>query len=105
MSFFLGNTGQYSHIDVDPEKVKLAEVQYTVMASTFDAVLRQCREKCIYPEYGEGDINTGEASCVDRCVAKYVMANANIARHVQFQMQPDKMPEYQKVHSMLQEKP
>lgn len=101
MSYFLGSTGQYSHIDVDPEKIKLAEVQYTVMASTFDSMLRQCRQKCIYPEYGEGDVNTGEASCIDRCVAKYVLANSNIARHVQYSMLPEKMPEYTKVQSML----
>lgn len=101
MSYFLGNTAQYSHIEADPEKIRLAEVQYTVMASTFDSLLRTCREKCIYPEYGEGDIVTGEASCIDRCVAKYVNANARIAQQVQYSLLPDKMPEYQKVQSIL----
>ncbi|WPK24266.1 hypothetical protein PUMCH_001533 [Australozyma saopauloensis] len=103
MSYFLGSTGQYAHVEVNPEKIKLAEVQFTVMASTFNSVLSRCREKCIVPEYGEGDLATGEQSCVDRCVAKYVKANANIAQHVQFMMLPDQMPEYKKVEAMMRD--
>lgn len=102
MSYFLGNTAQYSHVKADPEKIKLAEAQYTVMAATFNSVLRQCREKCIYTEYGEGELNTGEASCIDRCVAKYVLTSSIVAQNVQYAMLPDKMPQYRKVQSMVQ---
>lgn len=101
MSYFLGNTAQYSYMDVDHEKIKLALVQYTVTAEQFNRLLHQCREKCVAHEYGEGDLNTGEASCIDRCVAKYVKANTMIAQQVQFEMRPDRMPEYTKVASML----
>lgn len=101
MSFFLGSAAQYSHIAVDPEKLRLAEVQYTVTASTFNEMLRTCREKCIGREYGEGDVNTGEAACTDRCVAKYVKANAKVAEDLQFRLQPHMMPEYQKVKLMM----
>ncbi|GEQ71684.1 hypothetical protein JCM33374_g5370 [Metschnikowia sp. JCM 33374] len=104
MSFFLGNTAQYSGVEVNPEKVKLAEVQFTVMSSTFNQMLHQCREKCIAREYGEGDVNTGEASCTDRCVAKYVKANSMIAQEVQYKLLPNEMPEYKKVQTMLKEK-
>lgn len=103
MSYFLGDAGQYAHIDVDPEKIKLAEVQYTMMSRNFDSLLRQCREKCIVHEYHEGDLATSEASCVDRCVAKYVNANTRIAQNVQFAMVPDSMPEYRKVQSIMRE--
>lgn len=103
MSFFLGNAAQFSNVEVNPEKVKLAEVQFTVMSSTFNSMLKKCQDKCIGHEYGEGDINTGEASCTDRCVAKYVKANAMIAQEVQFKLNPDQMPEYRKIRSMLNE--
>lgn len=102
MSFFLGNTAQYSHVEVNPEKVKLAEVQFTVTASTFNNLLQTCRNKCIGHEYGEGDVNTGEASCTDRCVAKYVKTNAMIAQDVQYKMLPTEMPEYKKVALILE---
>ncbi|KAF8004842.1 import inner membrane translocase subunit TIM12 [Metschnikowia aff. pulcherrima] len=104
MSFFLGNTAQYSNVEVNPEKVRLAEVQYTVTATTFNKMLQTCREKCIGHEYGEGDVNTGEAACTDRCVAKYVKANTIIALNVQYRLSPNEMPEYKKVQSMLSEK-
>lgn len=89
-------------MDVDPEKVKLAEIQFTVVSATFNKLLSQCLEKCIAHEYGENELNTGEASCVDRCVAKYVKANALVSQQVQTVMRPDLMPEYQKVASMQQ---
>ncbi|OBA22935.1 hypothetical protein METBIDRAFT_34614 [Metschnikowia bicuspidata var. bicuspidata NRRL YB-4993] len=104
MSFFLGNTAQYSNVEVNPEKVKLAEVQFTVMSSTFNKMLSTCQEKCIGHEYGEGDVNTGEASCTDRCVSKYVKANAMIAQEVQSKLLPNEMPEYKKIQSMMADK-
>lgn len=101
MSYYLGNASQYSYVEVNPEKVKLADVQFTVVASTFNKLLARCLEKCISHEYGESDLNTGESSCVDRCVAKYVKANALVGQQVQHVMRPESMPEYQKVASML----
>lgn len=108
MSFFMGSTSQYAFVEVDPEKLKLAEAQFTVVSLTFNRLLKTCNEKCIGHEYGEGDLNTGEASCIDRCVAKYVKTNAEIGQQVQFMLRPEAMPEYQKVASMLaanQDKP
>lgn len=101
MSFFMGSTSQYAFVEVDPEKLKLAEAQFTVVSLTFNRLLKTCHEKCIAHEYGESDLNTGEASCIDRCVAKYVKANAEVGQHVQFILKPEAMPEYQKVASML----
>lgn len=101
MSYFLGSASQYSNVQADPEKIKLADVQFTVVASTFNKLLARCLEKCIGHEYGESELNTGEASCVDRCVAKFVKANALVGQQVQYVMRPEAMPEYQKVSSML----
>lgn len=104
MSFFLGSASQYSYVEVDPEKIKMAEVQYTVMSSTFNKLAATCQAKCIGHEYGEGDVNTGEASCLDRCVAKYVKANHLVGQQVQHVMRPEAMPEYVKVASMVSDK-
>lgn len=106
MSLFIGNTSQYSQANVDPEKIKLAEVQYNAMSATFNKVLRTCENKCIGHEYGEGDLNTAEQCCIDRCVSKYVQANYLIGNHVQDHgFNPYRsMPEYKKVQSILEKK-
>lgn len=105
MSFFIGGSSQYSQAAVDPEKIKLAEIQFTAMSTTFGKVLDTCRNKCIPAEYGESELNTGEQCCVDRCVAKYVKANAFIGTNIERKgFNPNySMPEYQKVNSMLAE--
>lgn len=104
MSFFLGNTSQYSYAEVDPEKVKLADIQFSIMSATFNRALAQCEAKCLPHEYGEGDINTGEASCIDRCVAKYVKTNAFVGKKLQNTLLPGTMPEYRKVAQMSERK-
>lgn len=105
MSFFMGNSSQYSQALVDPEKIKLAEIQFTAMSTTFGKVLSTCQSKCIPAEYGESELNTGEQCCIDRCVAKYVKANALIGSNIQFKgFNPNQsMPEYKKVRSILEE--
>lgn len=81
MSMFIGNSTQYSYAQVDPQKVKAAEIQFSATATTFNKMLTTCEQKCIRPEYGESDLNTGEAACIDRCVSKYVKANAMIGNN------------------------
>lgn len=95
MSFFMGSSSQYSQAQVDPERMKLAEIQYSAMATTFNKVLTTCRDKCIPSEYGENELNKGESCCVDRCVSKYVKANMIIGQNVQTKgFSPEDMPEY-----------
>lgn len=102
MSFFLGDATQYSHLEVDPEKVRIAEIQFYAVSTTFNKVLQKCRDKCIIPEYGEGELSTGESSCLDRCVAKYVKTNAFIGSTVQSSLRPETMPEYHLLDQRLQ---
>lgn len=83
MSLFLGNSGQYAHVQVNPEKMKQAEIQFSATAATFNSILSTCESKCINREYGESELTTGEAVCVDRCVSKYVKANAHIGTNFQ----------------------
>ncbi|ODV86383.1 hypothetical protein CANARDRAFT_196726 [[Candida] arabinofermentans NRRL YB-2248] len=74
MSFFL-NQPALSSSSVDPVKLKLAEIQYDALASTLEVVQKQCSIKCVPLDYGEPDLNKGEATCTDRCVSKFMMAN------------------------------
>lgn len=80
MSLFIGNVNQYSYARVDPTKIAAAQLQYEAMSATFNRLLITCQEKCILAEYGEGDLNTGEQSCIDRCVSKYVKANIVVGK-------------------------
>ncbi|ODV81704.1 uncharacterized protein CANTADRAFT_44328 [Suhomyces tanzawaensis NRRL Y-17324] len=104
MSMFIGSSSQYSQASVDPEKIKLSQIQFDATAATFNKVLSTCASKCLGGEYGESDLVTGEASCIDRCVAKYVKANMVIGQHLQEQhIEPyGSMPEYRKVQQMLE---
>lgn len=96
MSLFIGNSSQYSNVLVNPEKIRLAEVQFSSTAATFNRIISTCAKKCINHEYGEGELATGEGSCVDRCVSKYFQAN--IAVGTEFQQRGvdpmAMMPEY-----------
>lgn len=37
-----------------------------------------CYKKCISTSYSEGEVNKGEALCLDRCVAKYFEVNTKV---------------------------
>ena len=89
---------------MDPEKIKIAEIQYLAMSSTFNKVLQTCRDKCIPGEYGENELNTGEVCCVDRCVSKYVKANAMVGMNLQAQgfTPTTNMPEYRVIQGKFE---
>jgi hypothetical protein len=46
----------------------------------------QCFRKCV-AKYSEADLSVGEATCVDRCVHKYMVAHGKVqeilAKHAQ----------------------
>jgi hypothetical protein len=42
-----------------------------------------CYKKCINTSYSEGEVNKGEALCLDRCVAKYFEVNTKVGEHMQ----------------------
>lgn len=105
MSMFMGGSSQYSYAQVDPQKVKAAEIQFSATAATFNRMLATCEAKCINDEYGESDLTTGEAACVDRCVSKYVKANALVGTNFQTKnMNPFYyMGDYDKIKLILDE--
>ncbi|GCE99123.1 TIM22 complex subunit [Zygosaccharomyces mellis] len=72
--------------EVNPERLEIAQIQYDAMNHTFNNILYSCLEKCIPHEgYGEGELNKGEMSCIDRCVAKIHFSNRLIGAYVQTQ--------------------
>lgn len=105
MSVFLG--GQTGYQTVDLEKIKVATIQYDAQNTTYQKILLICDTKCLPHEYGEADLNTGEQSCVDRCVSKFFQANQMIGKEMQYnrQFNINKMPEYQKVKLHLKNSP
>lgn len=105
MSLFIGSSSQYSYAQVDPEKLRLAEIQYIATAHTFNRILATCEKKCLPHEYGEGELATGETTCIDRCVSKYVKANYMVGNNLQTKgFDPySSMPEYQKIKRQLDE--
>lgn len=105
MSLFIGQSSQYSTVNVNPEKIKYAEIQFSAMSETFNKIMSTCEKKCLPHEYGEGDLVTGENSCIDRCVSKYVKSNVIIGTNFQNNgVNPYKdMPEYKKINLMLEE--
>lgn len=71
MSLFLNNLNNY---EVDPENIKIAEVQYDSMTLLYTQIIKSCKNKCINP-YSDSEISKGEGCCLDRCVSKYMEAN------------------------------
>ncbi|KAI9338159.1 putative mitochondrial intermembrane space translocase subunit Tim10, partial [Obelidium mucronatum] len=44
-------------------------------------LISSCKEKCISPLYlQDGDLNKGEAVCLDRCVHKFMQTNLLIQK-------------------------
>ncbi|GMM57460.1 Tim12 protein [Maudiozyma humilis] len=81
MSMFMG---AFPGQEVDPEKIKIAEVQFDAMNATFNNILKSCLEKCIaHDGYGEADLAKGEMCCIDRCVAKMHYSNRLIGGYAQ----------------------
>ncbi|ODQ77280.1 hypothetical protein BABINDRAFT_41668 [Babjeviella inositovora NRRL Y-12698] len=104
MSFFI-NQNNLSQLEVNQDKIKLAEIQFEAMSQTFNTIMYLCKEKCIPHLYGELELLKGEQICIDRCVAKYMTANRKVGELVQRSgLHPDyDMPAYQKVKKILEE--
>jgi len=49
----------------------MAEQEMEYRVELFNKLTKTCFEKCIERRYKESELNMGECSCVDRCVAKY----------------------------------
>lgn len=47
------------------------------------SIVSSCHQKCIPKTYIEGDLNKGEAVCIDRCVGKFFEVNKSVGTKLQ----------------------
>merc|ERR1712224_544793 len=58
--------------NLDPEQaMTMAKEEVLYRVDLFNSMSASCFDKCMSKPHKESDLNVGENSCVDRCVAKY----------------------------------
>lgn len=62
-----------------------------------------CQKKCIPPKYRDGELNKGEAVCLDRCVAKYLEIHDRVGRKLTSISQQDEAA-IKKLQAQVQQK-
>ncbi|KAF5094803.1 hypothetical protein D0Z03_001984 [Geotrichum reessii] len=83
MSSYFGLGGGAGAGTVNPQKIAAAEAELDMVTDMFNRLVDGCYTKCINTSYSEGDVNKGEALCLDRCVAKYFEVNTKVGEHMQ----------------------
>ncbi|GJJ72366.1 mitochondrial import inner membrane translocase subunit TIM10 [Entomortierella parvispora] len=80
MSFFMN---QASNQTVNMQNMAMAEQELEMVSDLFNRIVSSCHQKCIPKTYIEGDLNKGEAVCIDRCVSKFFEVNKTIGTKLQ----------------------
>ncbi|KAK4538568.1 hypothetical protein CDCA_CDCA18G4593 [Cyanidium caldarium] len=62
--------------------VDLARREMAFYADLFNKMAEVCFRKCV-TRYSDGDLQTGENVCVDRCVSKYLSALQKVGELLQ----------------------
>ncbi|KAI9340351.1 Tim10/DDP family zinc finger protein [Pilaira anomala] len=68
---------------INPQNIALAEQELEMVTDLFNRITESCHQKCISKEYTTGDLNQGEAVCIDRCVAKFLDVNSKVGEKMQ----------------------
>ncbi|KAL1970599.1 hypothetical protein VTN77DRAFT_4243 [Rasamsonia byssochlamydoides] len=79
MSFLFGGRPKLT----SEQKIAAAETEMEMVSDLFNRLVQSCTQKCIPPDYREGDLNKGESVCLDRCVAKFFEVNIKISEKMQ----------------------
>ncbi|GAM38121.1 mitochondrial intermembrane space translocase subunit [Talaromyces pinophilus] len=79
MSFLFGGRPQLS----SEQKIAAAETEVEMVSDLFNRLTQSCTQKCIPPEYREGELNKGESVCLDRCVSKFFEVNIKVSEKMQ----------------------
>ncbi|CAO3563228.1 unnamed protein product [Mortierella alpina] len=90
MSFFMNNAANQS---VNMQNMAMAEQELEMVSDLFNRygntrkraiiIVSSCHQKCIPKTYIEGDLNKGEAVCIDRCVGKFFEVNKSVGTKLQ----------------------
>ncbi|KAK4672280.1 protein transporter tim10 [Podospora pseudopauciseta] len=65
------------------EKIAAVENEIKVMTEMQTRMAKICSQKCLDSTYREGELSKGEASCLDRCSAKFFEAHTTISEQLQ----------------------
>ncbi|PHH60725.1 hypothetical protein CDD81_1307 [Ophiocordyceps australis] len=69
------------------QKIMAVEGEMRMMADTYNRLQKTCQKKCVPTDYREGELNKGEAVCLDRCTVKFLDASMKIGEIMQQQGQ------------------
>ncbi|PHH73113.1 hypothetical protein CDD82_5657 [Ophiocordyceps australis] len=69
------------------QKIMAVESEMRMMADTYNRLQKACQAKCVPTDYREGELNKGEAVCLDRCTVKFLDASMKISEIMQQQGQ------------------
>jgi len=64
------------------EQYENSIAEMKLVSEMFNKMANQCWKKCI-SRFNDPDLSVGEATCVDRCVEKYVQAQQKIGQRLQ----------------------
>jgi import inner membrane translocase subunit TIM10 len=63
------------------DKLKLVqELEMEMMSDLYNRIVSVCHDKCINTKYTDGDVQKGEAVCLDRCVAKFLETHDRVGK-------------------------
>mmetsp|Transcript_10029 Transcript_10029/g.16468 ORF Transcript_10029/g.16468 Transcript_10029/m.16468 type:complete len:87 (+) Transcript_10029:40-300(+) len=66
-----------------PAQIMKARQEMEAVTDMYNRMVDTCWKKCIAPKYSDSELNTGEVTCVDRCVVKYVETNQKVGTILQ----------------------
>ncbi|KAG0236963.1 protein transporter tim10 [Actinomortierella wolfii] len=80
---FMGGWNAAANQTINMQNMAMVEQEIEMATDLFNRLVSSCHKKCIPTTYLEGDLNKGEAVCIDRCVAKYFEVNKSIGTKFQ----------------------
>ncbi|KAL1682047.1 Tim10/DDP family zinc finger-domain-containing protein [Schizophyllum commune] len=83
MSFFTGGASRAPAGGVNPDKIDAALTELDTITDFYNRMVAACHSKCIGQRYTDGELNTGESVCIDRCVYKFTEVQKKVGEALQ----------------------
>ncbi|KAI8878715.1 hypothetical protein K501DRAFT_297464 [Backusella circina FSU 941] len=68
---------------INPQNIAMAEQELEMTTDLFNRITESCHKKCISTKYKDSELASGETSCIDLCVAKFIEVNMKIGEKMQ----------------------